>query len=97
MPEMDGYTTTKIIRACELDVAVEEELAADLLEQLKKRLAGNHVPIISMTAHAMSGDREKCLAVGMDAYISKPFKPVEVRKKLEMVLAGGRESAHFSS
>jgi len=39
--------------------------------------------IIGMTAHALAGDRERCLGVGMDDYIAKPFRPEELRRKIE--------------
>ncbi len=53
MPDMDGFETTKAIRA-------------------QERISKRHLPIVAMTAHAMSGDRERCLAAGMDSYVTKP-------------------------
>jgi CheY-like chemotaxis protein len=55
--------------------------------RLREAVTGTHIPIVAMTAHAMKGDRERCLAVGMDAYISKPIQAEELLKMVEILAA----------
>ena len=53
----------------------------------REKLSGRHVPILAMTAHAMRGDKERCLASGMDGYISKPIQPVDLFAEIERCVA----------
>jgi PAS domain S-box-containing protein len=53
-----------------------------------EQTVGGHVPIVAMTAHAMIGDRERCLASGMDHYIAKPVRSRELLAVIEQVIAG---------
>jgi PAS domain S-box-containing protein len=72
MPEMGGLEATAAIRGAERQAA----------------LAGGiprHIPIVAMTAHAMSGDRESCLQAGMDDYISKPIQLQVLRELINRV------------
>jgi two-component system, sensor histidine kinase and response regulator len=70
MPQLDGYQTTKNIRT--------REQALDGLCPWK-----TPIHIIAMTVHALDGEREKCLAVGMDDYVSKPVRDFELKVALE--------------
>ena len=53
----------------------------------REESGGMRLPIVALTAHAMKGDREKCLAAGMDGYISKPIRPQELDEVLRKYLA----------
>ncbi len=82
MPEMDGVATTRVIRALERGKTPVAKIGPDLLAALRRCLAGGHVPIIAMTAHAMDSDRQRCLDAGMDDYLTKPFQPAQVLETL---------------
>jgi two-component system, sensor histidine kinase and response regulator len=53
--------------------------------EIRKRehQTGGHIPIVAMTAEALKGDRERCLAAGMDDYVSKPIVPVDMYRAIE--------------
>jgi CheY-like chemotaxis protein len=42
-----------------------------------------HIPIVALTAHAMKGDRDRCVAAGMDGYVSKPIRAADLLKMVE--------------
>jgi CheY-like chemotaxis protein len=52
----------------------------------KEKVAGARQPIVARSAHAMKGDAERCLAVGMDGYLTKPIRPQELDAILEKYL-----------
>jgi PAS domain S-box-containing protein len=72
-----------------MDIQMPEMDGMEATAAIRKREmnSGMHVPIIAMTAHAMRGDKEKCLASGMDGYISKPIQPASLFAEIERCLA----------
>jgi PAS domain S-box-containing protein len=72
-----------------MDVQMPEMdgLAAAAAIRDLERGTGRHLPIVALTAHAMKGDRERCLAAGMDAYVSKPLRAQELFEVLARLLA----------
>jgi signal transduction histidine kinase/AmiR/NasT family two-component response regulator len=82
MPELDGYQATVAIRKLEEQAGVPPERA---------------VPIMAVTANAMKGDKDKCLAAGMNGYTAKPVKPLELFTELKRLLGRKNDTSEPKS
>jgi PAS domain S-box-containing protein len=103
MLEKQGHQVTGVMNGEEALAAIEREnfelilmdvqmpkmdgFQATRLIRAKEAETGLHLPIIAMTAHAMKGDREKCLAVGMDDYIAKPLNVKQLSETIGRVMS----------
>ncbi len=70
----------------DVQMPVMDGFAATQAIRKKEAETGTHIPIIAMTAHAMKGDRERCLEAGMDEYVAKPIRVSMLKEKLGAVL-----------
>ena len=89
MPEMSGLEAARAIRQLE---------SAGQLTAGRQGYRAQALPIIAMTAHAMTGDRERCLEAGMNSYLSKPIQPKLLLQTLDalVVSASGPGTSHGS-
>jgi CheY-like chemotaxis protein len=83
MPEMDGFETTAAIRRMEQEMVNGKGVLFSHLLPARDRTGSHRIPILAMTAHAMRGDKERCLDAGMDGYVSKPIQAVELMEAIE--------------
>ena len=75
-----------------MDVQMPEMDGLEATEKIRvwERHTASHVPIIAMTAHALKGDRERCLAAGMDAYVAKPIRAEELFQTIASICSSSR-------
>jgi CheY-like chemotaxis protein/HPt (histidine-containing phosphotransfer) domain-containing protein len=76
----------------DVQMPILDGLAATAAIRAQEQTQGTHVPIIAMTAHAMRGDRERCLAAGMDGYVTKPLKAADLAAAIAQLLPGALPS-----
>jgi PAS domain S-box-containing protein len=82
-----------------MDVQMPQMDGFQATAEIRKReeTTGGHLPIIALTAHAMTGDREKCLVAGMDAYLAKPLRPKKLVNMVESVFDLDQQAAKRAS
>ena len=83
MPLVDGFEATRLIR--QREATAQESAAAD-------STLARHIPIVALTANAMQGDRERCLAAGMDDYLTKPLRKEDLKGILDRWIPVSRHS-----
>ncbi|KAH7431200.1 hypothetical protein KP509_08G035900 [Ceratopteris richardii] len=67
------------------------------IREIEKNNNGRRTPIVAMTAHAMSGDGDRCISAGMDFYVSKPLNAKKLQELLQSAAMGSFRGRHYSS
>ncbi|MEK6304121.1 MAG: response regulator [Acidobacteriota bacterium] len=80
-----------VLMDVQMPVMTGLEAVAAIREQ--ERATRAHIPVIAITAHAMDGDRQRCLDAGMDRYLAKPIRARELLKSIENLMSGLAETA----
>jgi CheY-like chemotaxis protein len=87
----NGLEATRLVERRQFDLVLMDVQMPEMdgleatnhIREWEHRMQKPHVPIIAMTAHAMRGDRERCLAAGMDDYLAKPVKTAELLARIQ--------------
>jgi len=76
-----------------MDVSMPEMSGLEATAAIRRleEESGTHIPIVGVTAHALKGDRERCLEAGMDDYLPKPISPRALLEKVERWVGTGSE------
>jgi signal transduction histidine kinase/DNA-binding response OmpR family regulator len=80
---LESHTFDLILMDVQMPVMSGVDATIEIRQQEQK--SGHHVPIYAMTANAMKGDRERYLSIGMDGYLAKPIRPVELDQLLREI------------
>jgi CheY-like chemotaxis protein len=81
---LEAFTRLKPLMIL-MDVSMPEMNGLEATGEIRRveEELGSHVPIVGVTAHALKGDRERCIEAGMDDYLSKPISPKALLEKLQ--------------
>lgn len=95
----DGAEALRLIEEQQFDVVLMDvqmpiidgfEATAEIRK--REKATGKHIPIVALTAHALKGDRERCLNAGMDAYVAKPIRSDELLEAIDLIATRFRKS-----
>ncbi len=81
----------------DVQMPVLDGLEATAQIRAREADSGAHVPIVAMTAHALKGDRQRCLTAGMDGYVAKPIRPRDLFEAIDRLFAAPRDQSEGPS